>query len=149
MKKFLLMVGLALVLAYSLALILTFDPDEQRPGTRLTGNLADTPDFEWDLLGEGRNIHLQMNTWYGVPHSITVRAMPHGGELFIPCGRCADKWWPSLVASDNAVLVRVGDTLYPGTLERVTEPMQKHRVFGMGDHGRLANVWLYRFQPSG
>lgn len=105
-----------MVLGYTFAVLLPMDPIEQRPGTTLSGLLAQNPISDWSTLKEQELVYVQANTWYGIPHSVTVRGISHEGELFIPCGRCAEKRWPKLVAADPKVTIKAGGYLHTGSL---------------------------------
>ncbi len=139
------MLIMLLVLAYTFAVLMPLDPIEQRPGTTLSGLLAVNPVSDWSALEEKALVYVQANTWYGIPHSVTVRGIAYEGELFIPCARCADKRWPKLVAADPEVTVKASGALHVGSLERIEDMATLHRVFNTDDHQRLAGVWLYRF----
>ena len=134
---------LVMVIGYAVLLITPIDPDERRPGTRLTGTLATAPVDDFSFHPSRELIWVQASTWYGIPHSITTTSFVVDGTLYVPCGRCSSKTWPQHVAGNPDVLVKIKDTLYPLRAERVTDKATLENVFR---HHRLTmdDVWLFR-----
>ena len=146
MKQTLAIVAALSVALYVLALAVPLDPDEQRPGTRLAGTQIDTPVTDWSFHQPGTQVYLQTRTWYGIPHSVTTTSMVYDNQLIIPCGWCGDKRWPKNVAADPAVVVKIGDRLYPFNAVRIEDPALMHAMLG-GQHGQVPDVQLYRMTP--
>ena len=48
------------------------DPQDQRPGLWLAGDVVDSPVSDWSFTDDHYEIYLQTNTPYFVPHSVTV-----------------------------------------------------------------------------
>jgi hypothetical protein len=132
--------GVLVILVYVLLRLVPFNPEEQRPGTTLSGNLTDVTEIDWSSLPAGTQLHLQTSTWYGIPHSVTTISFVDNGVLYIPCGRCETKRWPKNVASDPNVLVKVDDKLYPRKAVLITDMPTKHRILDE----RHNDVALYR-----
>ena len=121
------------ILIYVLARLIPVDPQEQRPGLRLSGDLAINEPANWEFLTPGTLIYVQTDTWYGIPHSVTTTSFVHAGQLYVPCRECAGKRWSNLVARNNLVLVKVQGTLYPRQAVRITDPETRAAVFGRSD----------------
>ena len=143
MKKVGLGIVLIIIIAYVLALLIPINPEEQRPGTSLSGALVEEVNVDWSFLPPRAQIYVQTSTWYGIPHSVTTTSFVDGGVLYVPCARCDGKRWPKNVASDPNVLVKFGDHLFPRTAELVTDMAVKHRIL----NDRHAEVALYRMNP--
>ena len=147
MKKVLLIVIGALVVFYAGALAIPVDPDEQRPGTRLSGALADDAEPDWSFMSPQQKVWIQANTWYLIPHSVTTISFVVDGELYIPCGWCDTKRWPKLVADDPNVTVKIGDKLYRRTAVKITDEQYKRRVLSAPEAREIPDVELYRMDP--
>ena len=48
------------------------DPQDQRPGLWLAGDVVDSSVSDWSFTDDHYEIYLQTNTPYFVPHSVTV-----------------------------------------------------------------------------
>ncbi len=128
---------------YLLALVVPVDPEERRPGLRLSGTVAEAP-VDWRTrLAPREKIYVQTRTPYGIPHSVTTVSFTLDGALYVPCARCSGKRWPKNVARDPAVVVKVGNDLYPRRAIRVEDPALLARLFGGRDEG-LDDVWMFR-----
>ena len=148
MKKVLIVIAILLIVVYVLALLVPINPDEQRPGTRLSGELVEADVTDWSSIIQPRQkVYVQTNTWYGVPHSVTTVSFSIDGALYIPCGWCATKRWPKNVAADPAVVVKVGDNLYPRKAVEVTDRAFIDKVFGQMDID-TDSVALYRMDAQ-
>ena len=147
MKKTLLIIVGFIVLVYVVAMLAAIDPDERRPGLKLTGELAAEQNTDWSFL-EGRNqIYVQMNTWYGIPHSITTTSWVLDGDLYVPCGRCPTKNWPNHVARDTKVRLKVNGNLYEREAVRVEGEQELRRVMNVAaTEPTPEGVWVYRMQ---
>ena len=143
MKKLFLSIALIIVIVYVFALLVPINPDEQRPGTSLSGTLIDETDVDWSFLESRTQIYVQTSTWYGIPHSVTTTSFVDDGVLFVPCARCDSKRWPKNVASNPNVLVKVGDNLFPRRAELVTDVETKRQFL----NDRHQEVALYRMNP--
>ncbi len=145
MKNLLLIFAVLLVAVWFTARILPVEPQEQRPGLSLGGTFAADQATRWDFL-DGRNqILVQMNTWYGIPHSVTTTSWVRDGVLYVPCARCASKQWPKHVARDNHVVLKVGGELYRRQAIKIEDHAEMMSVMGMpAGQGHPEGVWVYR-----
>ena len=123
------LVGLVVVL-YVVATLVPVDPDERRPGTRLSGTMAPEQETDWAFV-EGRvRAWVETHTLYLIPHSITVSAWADGGHLYVGCRDCDTKTWPKNVARDNRVRVKIGDAIYKRRAIQITDPEDRRAVLG-------------------
>ena len=60
-----------LLTAYVLAIFLPINPDEARPGARLSGEVAEG-DVDWSFIQGVTLVIVQTKTWHLIPHSVTV-----------------------------------------------------------------------------
>jgi len=119
-----------LVLVLVVLRITGLEPRNTRPGLWLTGDVVTTPVTDWSFTDKYRTLKLQTNSWYGLPHSVTVTCASYNGHLYIdsaygdggdyPHGRR----WNDNVARDPRVRVKVGNQLYDRRLVSVTDPAE-------------------------
>lgn len=148
MRRVLLAIAAFPVVLYLIALAIPIDPVERRPGFRLSGAVEDAPS-DWSTVIRPRTkIAVQTSTGYGLPHSVTTVSLAIDGDLYVPCGRCAEKRWPRNVERDPDVVVKVGDVLYERRAVRVEDERLRRRAF-RGARGDMSGVWLYRMDPRG
>ena len=101
------------------------------PGLWLKGEVVREPVKNWDWVREGDHpvrehfIMRETNTWYGIPHSVTVRLNPRGDKLYLvgtaqgarlgkefPDGKA---WWKN-VMRDPRVRMKIDGKIYEMTL---------------------------------
>ena len=100
LKRIALVILSLLILVYLAAIFVPFDPKDRRPGTRLSGDLAEDQNPDWSFI-EGRSrAYVETRTLYLIPHSITVSSWSTDGLLYVGCGACDTKYWPKNVARD-------------------------------------------------
>jgi hypothetical protein len=102
-----------LLACYAVAIFLPIDPEEDRPGTRLSGAVAEHPE-DWSFIKDSKLVTVQTSTWYLIPHSVTVTSWVAEGKYYLGCGRCATKVWPTHVARNPDVVVKIDGKLYEG-----------------------------------
>ena len=132
------------VLLYVAALVVPFDPEERRPGTRLSGELAADPDPDWSFLADRTKIYVETRTWYLIPHSVTTVSWASHGNLYVPCGRCDGKRWPRNVERDPRVRLKINDQLYERTAVRITKAEERRRLLGAPSDEPLPDVAVFR-----
>ena len=130
MKRIALAIVAVLAALYVVAIFVSFDPVERRPGTRLSGELATDQDTDWAFLEGRTRAWVETRTGYLVRHSITVNAWSADGTLYVGCRQCDTKRWPKNVARDDRVRVKVGDALYERRAIRITDPAERQAVLG-------------------
>ena len=123
-----------LVLLLVAARITGFEPKDRRAGLWLKGELVTAPVADWSFTDKIQNVKIQTNTWYGIPHSVTINCVSYKGQLYLdsfyaagltyPHGRS----WNENVARDPHVRIKVGDKLYDRSLALVTDPLEQAGV---------------------
>ena len=126
------LVGLVMLLA--VARVTGFKPSARRPGLWLKGELVTTPVTDWSFTDKIQNVKIQTNTWYLLPHSVTINCVSYKGQLYLdsfyaagltyPHGRS----WNENVARDPHVRIKIGNQLYDRTLALVTDPVERDAV---------------------
>ncbi len=106
------------------------DPEERRPGTRLSGDLADSQDTDWAFVEGRTRAWIQTRTPYLVPHSITVSAWADDGVLYVGCRDCDTKNWPKHVARDDRVRLKIGEAIYERRAVRITDASEREAILG-------------------
>lgn len=116
--------GLGLALALTL---LGAGPCGPVAGCQLSGNVVQGAVEDWSFANEVRYCAVEVRP--ESPHSVTVNCMAVQGELFISCSECAVKSWSSYALENPAARIRIGDDVYPVTLERVEGEEVLERVW--------------------
>ena len=102
-----------LIAGYVLAIFLPVNPDEARPGTRLSGEVAQGG-VDRSFIKGGKLVTVQTSTWYLIPHSVTVTSWIADDNYYLGCGQCATKVWPKHIARNPDVVVKIDGKLYEG-----------------------------------
>jgi hypothetical protein len=135
-KTLLKVVGVILVCLALLvvARINGFGPNGPRPGLWLKGDPVTTPVIDWSYTDSIHDVEIQTNTWYLLPHSVTINCVSYKGQLYLasfypagvtyPHGRS----WNQNIARDPHVRLKVGDQLYDRTLALVTDSAEQEAV---------------------
>ncbi len=102
-----------------------------RPGLWLTGEVSREVLTNWNFVNNlddpqrRDTVMLETRTWYGVPHSVTIRIVGHGDKLYIHAHSDEyrmqtpfpnDKFWTQSVSRDPCVHLKIGDTIYEATV---------------------------------
>lgn len=139
------LIVLAVVIVSYVGLIyLPFDPDERRPGTRLSGDVAAVQDADF-LFPRGMRAWLETRTWYLIRHSVTVTPFVRDGILYVGCRACDTKVWPKYVARDDRVRLKMGEDIYERRAVRITDPAEREKIMGGRDVG--PGYAVFRMDP--
>ena len=134
-------------MVYLAAIFIPFDPDERRPGTRLAGELVETPTDDWSFLSGRTKIFVETQTWYLIPHSVTTISWVVDNALYVPCGNCDAKRWPKNVTRNPNVRLKIAGKLYARRAVRITDAAETQRLLDTpGGHG-LDGVAVFRMDP--
>ncbi|HVA94319.1 MAG TPA: hypothetical protein VNI36_05375 [Candidatus Dormibacteraeota bacterium] len=129
MKIFLKILG-GLVLCVIVLLVVFritgFGPHGGTPGLWLKGNLVTTPVNDWTWTDKVPTIELQTESWYLLPHSVTIDCMTLNGHLYVSSGYPPQsvKTWYKNVVRDPHVRILIGNNLYDRTLTEVKDPTE-------------------------
>ncbi len=100
------------------------------PGAWLFGDKPAAGVTDWSFANDrdfAPLCQVQITTWR--PHSINLNCMSDDGALFVSCSNCAGKRWSNDAISHPAGHIRVGSTVYPVTLTRVTDAATLDRIW--------------------
>ena len=137
MKALLKVVGIILVCMVLLLVVVRvtgLEPTTRRPGLWLKGELVTAPVADWSFTDRVQNIKIQTNSWYLLPHSVTIDCASFKGRLYLfstyaagltyPHGRR----WNEDVARDPHVRLKIEDKLYDRTLALSNDPAGQDAV---------------------
>ncbi len=105
------------------------EPQDQRPGLWLRGSLQPYPE-DWSFTREHREIAIEVQAPYFLPHSVTILCATFDGDLYVSAFRPETKNWTAWVGNDPNVVLKIGDNLYKGRLSRVDDPLTIIDVLG-------------------
>ena len=114
------------------------------PGLWLSGNLVTTPVANWSFTDNIRTVKLQTNTWYHIPHSVTIWCIAYNGQLYVATFGATVRSWPRNVARDPHVRLKLGNDLYDGTLSVVTDVSVREGVLQA-----RAKKYAQKYSPGG
>lgn len=105
------------------------DPQDRRPGLRLSGEIVSEAIGDWSFSDEYQEIFLETQTWYVIPHSVTTVCAGLGEKLYIPSiyfdgGGWPDKVWNANVAADPRVRLKIGDKIYEREAVVIEDPAE-------------------------
>jgi len=120
------------VLLLAVLRITGFEPHGLHPGLWLKGDLMTTPVTDWSFIARDRvrTLKIQTNTWYLLPHSVTIGYILYNDQLYLDSiyGEGGNypptRRWNKNVARDPHVRIKIGNKLYDCTLVRVTDPAE-------------------------
>lgn len=126
------LVGLLVCLVVLLIVlrITGLDPHNRIPGLWLTGNVVTTPVNDWSFTDNVPQIHLQTETRYWLPHSVTINCIAYNHQLYVASvypGK-GPRPWNDNVMRDPHVRIQIGHQLYDRALMSVTDPEEKEGV---------------------
>lgn len=110
------------------------EPKDRRPGTWLSGNVAEGPISDWSFVNDQMEVFVETHPWYGIPHSVTTVIASKDGKVFVPSIYEApaefpgSKYWNGIIADNPSVRLKVGDTLY----EMEARPATNQEEFAEG-----------------
>ena len=122
------LIALALVALAAGTYIATQCPCDRLPGVFLWGDEQAEPVEDWSFVNDTGLCQLQVSGGV-LPQSLNLNCMSDAGELFISCSRCEGKRWSATAVAHPAGALRVGTTVYPVTLRRLTAPDELDRAW--------------------
>ncbi|MDE3168499.1 MAG: hypothetical protein KGL75_00025 [Acidobacteriota bacterium] len=106
------------------------DPHNRIPGLWLNGQLITAPVNDWSFTDNVPQVHLQTETWYLLPHSVTINCIAYNHNLYLASvypGH-GPRTWNDDVMRDPRVRIQIGHQLYDRELSLVTDPVEKAAV---------------------
>ncbi len=119
-------VSIAITLATSL--VGCMDPNEQRPGLRLSGEVVSEIPENWSFANEYKEIAIEVSTPYRVPHSVTIWCSATNDQLYVAARNPESKRWPHWVERDPNVRLQIGEQIYEVKLSVIEDPNQVARA---------------------
>lgn len=117
-----------LILALLVVSVTGLEPHGGIPGLWIKG-AADTASVnDWEFTDQIREIKVQTNTSFGLPHSVTTWCIARDGQLYLATSGATTRSWPKNVARDPRVRLKIGDKVYDRILQVVTDPREKDAV---------------------
>ena len=110
-----------LVLVYITAIFVPINPNEQQPGTRLSGDLAENQNPDWSFMKGRTKAYIETRSLYLIPHSITVSSWSQNGQLYVGCRACDTKYWPTNVVRDPNIRIKIDDKIYQRRAVRLSD----------------------------
>ena len=123
-----------MILLLVVARIVGLEPTTRRPGLWLKGEMVTTPVTDWSFTDQIQNIQIQTNSWYLLPHSVTIDCVSYKGKLYLFSSYAAGltyphgRRWNENVARDPHARLKIGDKLYDRTLTLVNDPAEQEAV---------------------
>ena len=151
----------AIVLIVAALRIIGLDPQDQRPGVWLTGEVNSTPVSDWAFTDEHEEVFVQTNTRYGIPHSITTYCTDYEGNFYLFSAYYGggnfpeDRSWNRNVTRDPNVRIKIGESLYDRQLNVVLDEATRLGVhnelvqkYPQWNSPGLENVYVFRVDPA-
>ncbi len=123
-----------LALVVFVALTAGCQPTDERPGLWLSGEVEAGPVQDWSFSDAVEEIFVETRTWYGVRHSVTIWGAAQGGHFYLPSLYYGEeeypnaRFWNRNVVRDPRVRVKIGDRLFEGTAELISDPSEWNRA---------------------
>ncbi len=121
----------ALALAFIATLAMGCEPRDNTPGLWLSGELVTTPVDDWSFSDPFPVIYLETQTWYWIPHSVTISCATHNGQLYLftiyyQGGEFPEaKFWNRNVVRDPRVRLKIGNRLFEQRVALITDPAER------------------------
>jgi hypothetical protein len=119
----------ALGLAAGLAL-LGSDPCGPLPGGALSGEAVTEPIGDWAFVDDQG--HCQLEVRPAEPYSVTTYCFADGESLYVPAIMGDSKQWTKLAVANPDARIRIGERIYPVTLERLVAPADRRAAAEAG-----------------
>ncbi len=116
--------GVVALLVFFLVIlrITGLNPRGPRPGLWLSGNVIAAPVTDWSFANSYPTIEVQTNTWYLIPHSVTIYCVSYQNHLYL---QAFGKTWKRNVARDPHLRIKIANQLYDATAaNHVSDPAE-------------------------
>lgn len=105
-------------------------PVEMIPGGPLSGEPERGPEPDWSFAESLDTVELQVSS--SPPRSILTGIVVHEGVPYLPVTLAPLKRWPSVLARDPRVVVRIEGRLFEREAVEVTDPELLARLISVG-----------------
>jgi hypothetical protein len=115
------------------------------PGLWLTGEVVREPVTNWDWINQvndpvrGNTIMLETRSWYGIPHSVVINALPRGDKLYFSGSEAGERlqrefpyskrWWTN-IERDPRVRMKIDGKIYEMTVAHIADRDEIIELFG-------------------
>lgn len=110
-------------------------PKDQRPGLWLKGHLVEAEVIDWSFTDSVKEIYIQTNTRYFIPHSVTAYSATHNGNYYIMSayydgGSFPDaRAWNRNIVRDPRVRLKIGDDVFDQKISYTTDEPLRQGVY--------------------
>ncbi len=111
------------------------DPDDRRPGFRLSGEIVNAPVNDWSFTEGVQEVFLETRSWYWLPHSVTTglavyESQPYVPSIYFEGGTFPEgRLWNRNIVRDPRVRLEIADKIYPRVAVPVTDAEEIRGVF--------------------
>lgn len=95
-------------------------PCERVPGGYLVGEAVEEEVSDWSFVNSEPLCQIEVGNL--LRHSVNLNCMSFDGGLYLSCANCEGKRWSTIALDSGRGRIRVGDNVYPVSLEQVTDP---------------------------
>jgi hypothetical protein len=127
LKTLLKIVGSIIIVLLVVLGILRFtglNPHERIPGLWLSGSVVTAPVTDWSFTDQVFTLHIQTNTAYLLPHSVTTYCATLNGHLYVGSSNPPVRHWNKEALADPNARLGIGDKIYDVRLVPVTDPAE-------------------------
>ena len=100
------------------------------PGDALEGAVSGEPVSDWSFSDAYSRCLVEVRP--EDPHSVTTSCFAGEGALYVPAIMGDSKRWTKLAIEDARARIKIGETVYPVTLERIEDPAERRAVARLG-----------------
>jgi len=108
-------------------LVVGYEPQDQRPGLWLTGELATEDVADWSFTEQHEEIFVQTRSPWLIPHSVTTYCATYNDSFYLFSAYYGGGDFPDLrrwnknVVRDPRVRLKIGDQLFDQTLSYIDD----------------------------
>jgi hypothetical protein len=99
----------------------------EMPGLWLKGEPATTPVTDWSYTDKIPQVKIQTQSWFLLPHSMTIWCAVYNGNLYVTSRRHG-RMWVDDIMRDPHVRLKIADQVFDRTLSVVDDPDEKAAV---------------------
>ncbi len=119
---------LSIAIVLVMASVGCVDPKDSRPGLRLAGGVVNAIPSDWSFTNGYKEIAIEVDTPYLLPHSVTIWCAVAGGELYVAARDPDSKHWPGWVDRNPDVRLGIGERVYEVQLAPLDDSNQVEPV---------------------
>jgi hypothetical protein len=121
------MTRLGIGIAMAAAIAGCIDPQDRRPGTRLTGEVTASRS-DWSFTNDHKLIAVEVQTPYLLPHSVNIWCAEVDGQLYIGARDPETKRWPGWADRDPNVRLGIGNQTFEVRLVPLEDQERVERI---------------------